>query len=108
LCFARAKTRLRTLLHKPYKLFGKKIFRKADKIVCVSNYEKNLLTENFNICEEKIAVIPNGVDVSEFNSLKKPDNVPKTILCVARLEKYKGMKRAQQRSHLRDCRRWSL
>lgn len=30
----------RNLLHKPYKLVGRKIFEKADAIICVSNYEK--------------------------------------------------------------------
>lgn len=84
-------TFLRSLLHVPYKFFGKKIFEKADKIVCVSNYEKSLVVSNFELDEKKIVVIPNGVNKEEFKDLKKPSNDRIVILSVGRLEKYKGM-----------------
>jgi glycosyltransferase involved in cell wall biosynthesis len=84
-------TLLRSLLHIPYKFLGKKIFEKADKIVCVSNYEKGLIMNNFKVDEEKIVVIPNGVNLEEFRGLKRTKKGCKTILCVGRLEKYKGI-----------------
>jgi len=84
-------TFFRSLLHKPYKLIGKKIFEKADSIVCVSNYEKNLIKRCFLVDEGKIIVIPNGVNLDEFKWLKKRSKDYKVILCVGRLEKYKGM-----------------
>jgi glycosyltransferase involved in cell wall biosynthesis len=30
---------LRSMLHKPFKLLGKKIFEKSNRVVCVSNYD---------------------------------------------------------------------
>ncbi len=86
-------TFFRNFLHLPYKFFlGKKIFEKADKIICLSKYEKVLLCSNFRLKKEKIVVIPNGVTTSEFKNLKKRKNIiGKKILCVSRLEKYKGI-----------------
>jgi len=82
---------LRSLLHIPYKIFGKTIFIKADKVVCVSNYEKSLIMKHFKVDEEKIVVIPNGIDLNGFRGLEKAKKNRKTILCVSRLEKYKGI-----------------
>jgi len=84
-------TFLRNMLHVPYKLIAKKIFDKADKIVCVSNYERELILGNFKISEKKVSVIPNGVNFEEFKNLKKRKKNIRVILCVARLEKYKGI-----------------
>lgn len=84
-------TFLRNLLHVPYKLIAKKLFYKADKIVCVSNYERNLILRNFKIKGEKVSVIPNGISREEFKNLKKEEKNGRVILCVARLEKYKGI-----------------
>jgi len=82
---------LRNLLHVPYKFWGKSIFTRADKIVCVSNYEKGLIVNNFKVDEEKIVVIPNGVNLEEFKGLERIKKSFKTVLCVGRLEKYKGI-----------------
>ncbi len=85
----------RNLLHKPYKTFGKKIFRKADAVICVSNYEKCLVLENFSVDENKIHVIPNGINLEEFSDVdkikKQKDKSLKRILFVGRIEKYKGL-----------------
>lgn len=84
-------TYLRSLLHVPYKLLGKRIFQKADRIICVSHYEKSLISKDFNIREEKVAVIPNGVNSQEFRSLRKREKNHRAVLSVGRLEKYKGL-----------------
>lgn len=83
-------TFFRSLLHIPYKHFGGRIFDRADKIICVSKYEKRLILENFDIDEEKIVVIPNGVVSQEFNGLRKKARRGRVLLSVGRLEKYKG------------------
>lgn len=80
----------RTLLHTPYKSLGGKIFERADKVVCGSNYEKNLVTKNFKVKKEKIVVVPNGVDL-EFKGSRKSRVGCRKVLCVSRLEKYKGI-----------------
>lgn len=84
-------TLLRSLLHIPYQIFGAGIFRNAEKTIAVSEYEKKLILENFNINENKIEVIPNGINKTEFKDLKKTENKNRTILSVGRLEEYKGM-----------------
>jgi len=84
-------TFFRSLLHIPYKYLGKRIFKKADKIICVSRYERSLIMKNFDVGEEKVVVIPNGVNLEEFKGLKKREKNYRTLLCVGRLEKYKGL-----------------
>lgn len=84
-------TFFRSLLHVFYKPLGKIIFDKADGIICVSNYEKSLVLKNFNV-NDKIVVIPNGINSREFIRLKKETrNDNRTILYVGRLVKYKGV-----------------
>ena len=81
---------LNSLLHIPYKFLGKRIFEKADRIICVSHYEKSLIAKNFDVNEEKVVVIPNGVNLEEFKDLEKRKKDYRSILYVGRLEKYKG------------------
>lgn len=85
-------TFFRNLLHKPYKFLGKKIFEKADKIVCVSNYERSLVMKRFKVGGKKVVVIPNGISLEEFRGLKRQirNKNCRVILYVGRLEKYKG------------------
>lgn len=81
----------RNMLHIPYKFFGRKIFEKAEKTICVSEYEKKLVLTNLGVDLEKIIVIPNGVDFNEFEGIQKKKRAFKSILYVGRLEKYKGI-----------------
>jgi len=84
-------TLFRSLLHMPYKFLAKRIFEKADRTICVSQYEKNLIKKNFDLNEENVIVIPNGVNLEEFRILKKRKKNHRIILYVGRLEKYKGV-----------------
>jgi glycosyltransferase involved in cell wall biosynthesis len=84
-------TLFRSLLHIPYRFLGSITFQKADEIICVSNYEKELIVNQFNVDKNKIAVIPNGVNLEEFKGLEKRSKTYLTILYVGRLEKYKGV-----------------
>jgi glycosyltransferase involved in cell wall biosynthesis len=54
----------------------KKLMKRADALIAVSQYTKKELTEFYNISEEKIHVIYNGVDVQKF----KPPSRNKTEL----------------------------
>lgn len=54
----------------------KKLMKRADALIAVSQYTKKELTEFYSISEEKIHVIYNGVDVQKF----KPPNRNKTEL----------------------------
>ena len=84
-------TRLRNLLLKPYKILAKRIFSKASRVVCVSEYEKRLVYRDFPLSCEKISVVPNGVNKVEFETIEPWPKGLKVILYVGRLEEYKGV-----------------
>ena len=95
-------TPIRDFLIKLYKPFGKKIFEDADRIIAVSNYEKELLVKDFRIDKDRITLIPNGINSAEFTDLQRIPKKPKAILCVSRLEKYKGIQYVIQTLPLLD------
>jgi glycosyltransferase involved in cell wall biosynthesis len=84
-------TPLRNLLHEPYRPIGGAIFKKADQIISVSEYEKQLILKNFKVDESIIEVIPNGINKEEFKGLIRREKNHRVILCVTRLEEYKGV-----------------
>jgi glycosyltransferase involved in cell wall biosynthesis len=90
-------TAFRNLLHKPYRLLGNTIFSKADSIICVSEYEKKLLESDFEVAAKTVK-IPNGINLREFENMRRRGKSPeektgseKTLLYVGRLEEYKGV-----------------
>lgn len=85
-------TLLRTMLRKIYDKVQEQIFFKADKIICVSEYERRMLHKKFNIPMRKLVHIPNGIEAEKFEKLSKirsTDLNKFRILYVGRLEKYK-------------------
>jgi len=72
------------------KPFGAATLRKADKIVAVSEYEKSLILEQFGFDSDKVVVIPNGVDFSEFSGLRRQNHDFRSVLYVGYLSDYKG------------------
>ena len=103
-------TAFRNLLHKPYRLFGKVIFSRADSVICVSEYEKKLVEFDFRVARKTVK-IPNGINLKEFEHLRtrqrnasmekkkekesvgeKKSGKEKILLYVGRLEEYKGVK----------------
>jgi len=84
-------TTFRNLLNKFYKFLGYEIFKRADKTICVSNYEKEIVRRDFGISEEDIVVIPNGINVQEIKKAKPFEFDSALILYIGRLEKYKNI-----------------
>lgn len=83
-------TIFRSFLRKFYDKIQKKIFDGSNGIICLTNYEKEILHSKYTIPLEKIIVIPNGVDIKKFKNLKTPKKEHSfRILYVGRLEKYK-------------------
>jgi glycosyltransferase involved in cell wall biosynthesis len=81
-----------SLLQGHYRFFARGMLQRADKIICLSRYEIRLLQARFNIPDEKIALIPNGVARAEYESLRRIRHPSqRRILTVSRLEKYKGL-----------------
>jgi glycosyltransferase involved in cell wall biosynthesis len=80
--------RMLRMLYDP--IFGKRILNNADRIICVSNIEKEWLQNRFN-SKNKIAVIPNGIDIDKINGAEPYDIDGKLILYIGRLERYKNI-----------------
>ncbi len=69
----------------------KKIYQKADFIHVISNFLKQTVLV-LGVEEEKIEIIPNGINLSEFESFTEGERKEKyRIVSVARLNKYKGL-----------------
>lgn len=58
-----------------YKWFLIKLYNSADKVICVSEYNKQIIHERYNVPFEKLVFISNGVDAArfEFNELKRKE-----------------------------------
>jgi len=83
-------TPFRESLFRLFKPFGKRTLMKADKIIAVSEYEKSILCRWFGLKPDRIVVIPNGVNLSEFSGLKRQNHNYKSILYVGYLSSFKG------------------
>ena len=92
----RGHTRFRSLMLKLYKSFGKQIFLKSDKVIAVSDYEREMILRDFDVGEGDVEVIPNGINKEEFKGITKDNDGQQMILSVGRLEKYKGMQHLVQ------------
>jgi glycosyltransferase involved in cell wall biosynthesis len=66
--------------------------RKSDKVIAVSKFTKNKITENYGIDENKIDVIYNGIDKEEFRNCPQVINPfgKKIVLFLGRLTLHKG------------------
>ncbi len=87
-------TFLRNLLFSCYKPSLKRIAISANTIISVSKYEKSLILKDFNVDEDRVIVIPNGVPSDIFDVVRRPpppdsQNSSK-ILSIGRLERYKN------------------
>jgi len=84
----KGQTFFRNLLHIPYRFIGKGIFNEADSVICVSEYERLLVKEDFAVEEGKVLVIPNGVDKNELSEFQwKPNFSQPKITFSGRLER---------------------
>jgi len=80
-------------------LIGYRLLRDASKVIALSKVEAEQY-KSMGVLEEKIAIIPNGIDLSEYaelppkGSFKKKFNIPedkKIILYLGRIHKTKGI-----------------
>jgi glycosyltransferase involved in cell wall biosynthesis len=83
-------TFFRDCLIRMYKSLGARIFQDASRVIALSHFEKSLLIKDFNIGDSNIVVIPYGMNLREFEGLRREKSEGKRILCVGRLEEYKG------------------
>lgn len=62
--------------------------RRADAVIAVSEWERRQLAADFGV---DASVIPNGVDVERFSSATPDTRDTPYLLCVGRVEEYKGI-----------------
>jgi glycosyltransferase involved in cell wall biosynthesis len=94
---------VRRALHRPYRLAGARILRRAGAVICVSGREASLLKRDFPFVAGHVQVIPNGVDVHTLQSAVPFQQSNTVVLSVGRLEEYKQVDRiVGAMSHLED------
>lgn len=74
-----------------YRPLGRWAVRQADDVIAVSEWERRRLREDFGV---DATVIPNGVDVERFADAEPEERERPYLLCVGRLEEYKGVQHA--------------
>jgi glycosyltransferase involved in cell wall biosynthesis len=79
-------------------LFGKSMIDATDVVICHSKNEKELLS-NFSLPDEKVRIVPAGVDFKRFESIPSPDRFrefyninERIVLYVGRLASNKGLR----------------
>jgi glycosyltransferase involved in cell wall biosynthesis len=80
-------SRARDVLFQIYRVYGSNIYRWSEKNICVSNFEKNLVQGDFDLSEDRIAIVPNGGRDFQNMGVAREGS----ILYVGRLVKYKGV-----------------
>ena len=88
--------RVMDFLLKRYQRIGNITFDRADRILCVSETEKVIIKEHFNVADDKIVVVPNGVHCESIAKAEPFSFDGKGLLCVGRLERYKNIHLAVQ------------
>lgn len=66
-------------------------FRIADRVVAPSRYIQTLLAREYDVPEQKLRVVPNGVDVEAFRPDAGASPERTTLLAVSRLSDQKGL-----------------
>lgn len=74
-----------------YRPIGRQVLSRAHDVIAVSDWERGRLRADFDI---EANVVPNGIDVSRFASAEPIKRERPYLLCVGRLEEYKGVQHA--------------
>jgi glycosyltransferase involved in cell wall biosynthesis len=95
-------TPLRRLLHVPYRYAGAWALRRAEAVICLSDAERRLLEQQFEVPTTTVMTIPVGLDIDEIAAAEPIERPPNrvTVLAVGRLERYKGAARVIQAAGL--------
>jgi glycosyltransferase involved in cell wall biosynthesis len=82
---------VRDVLLRLYRPVGGRVLRRAAGTIAVSDWEAGRLRADFGV---DARVVPNGIDVDRFRSATPVDRDRPYLLCVGRLERYKGVQHA--------------
>jgi glycosyltransferase involved in cell wall biosynthesis len=82
-------TRAASVLHIAYDPLATLLFRRADRVTCVSVAESELLLRRYPSVEPRLCVIPLGVDVQALLAAEPFETDRPIVLIAGRLEPYK-------------------
>jgi glycosyltransferase involved in cell wall biosynthesis len=82
---------LRDRLLSAYRPLGGWALGRADAVIAVSDWERGRLAADFGV---EGTVVPNGLDVARFRGADPAERPRPYLLCVGRLEAYKGVQHA--------------
>jgi glycosyltransferase involved in cell wall biosynthesis len=74
-----------------YRPLGGWALDQADEVIAVSEWERNRLRADFGV---EATVVPNGLNVERFEEVAPEEHDRPYLLCVGRLEEYKGVQHA--------------
>lgn len=86
---AQGHTRLASALHVVYDPLATALFRRADKVTCVSAAEAELLLHRYPSAESRLVIVPNGVDLDAILAAEPLETDRPVVLVAGRLESYK-------------------
>jgi glycosyltransferase involved in cell wall biosynthesis len=82
-------SRLANWMHPFYRPLGSWAVRRAQKVICASKFEQELVCAHFGIKERKIEIVPDGISLAALQGADQLDLPAGALLYVGRLEKYK-------------------
>ena len=80
---------IKSLQRKIEKMINGKTLRSGTKILVSNNETKKIIIDEYNVIQEKISIIPNGVDLSMFNITKKKN--PKKVVFAGAMYYHRGL-----------------
>ncbi len=93
-----ASTRFRNMLLPLYMRIVRDQIRKADRIICVSEFEKEIVMRRLGIDSRRVTVIPNGIGEDVLNVKRLDDGF--NLLSVGRLERFKNFDKVIEALHI--------
>ena len=93
-----ASSKFRKIILPFYLRLIRKYINRADIIVSVSNYERDIIISRLKVNPHKVIVIPNGVNEDVFTVRRIDDGL--NILSVGRLERFKNFDKVIEALHL--------
>ena len=73
------------------KIFLKRVLKHAQKVICLSEVQRKFIAKKYDLSEDKITVIPNGVSKKFFQNTQKVEHNPLRALFVGRLVPQKNL-----------------
>ena len=80
---------IKSLQRKIEKMINGKTLRTGTKILVSNNETKKIIIDEYNVMQEKISIVPNGVDLSMFNITKKKN--PKKVVFAGAMYYHRGL-----------------